>query len=56
MIRRIAGQAGFTAFLLARPVWALLSIGHVLPPVDGVVLYLGVAAVYLATFLWWKYR
>jgi hypothetical protein len=54
--RRIAGQAGFTAFLLAYPVWGLLAMGHVLPAVDGVVLYLGVGAIYLATFLWWKYR
>ena len=54
--RRIAGQAGFTAFLLAYPVWGLLAIGHVLPAVDGVVLYLGVGGIYLATFLWWKYR
>jgi len=54
--RRIAGQAGFTAFLLAYPVWGLLAIGHVLPAVNGIALYLGVCVIYFATFLWWKYR
>jgi hypothetical protein len=54
--RRIAAQVAFSVFLLAYPIWGLLAIGHVLPPVDGIVLYLGVCAVYLASFLWWKYR
>ncbi|HWU91641.1 MAG TPA: hypothetical protein VN106_00135 [Sphingomicrobium sp.] len=54
--QRIAAQGALLAFALTYPVWGLLAIGHVLPPVDGVILYLGVGVVYLATFLWWKYR
>jgi hypothetical protein len=54
--RRLAAQAAFMTFLIAYPVWACFGIGGVLPPVNGAVLYGGVLTVYLATFLWWKYR
>ncbi|MGN6622178.1 MAG: hypothetical protein ACTHKR_14105 [Sphingomonas sp.] len=54
--RRLAAQAGFISFMIGYPVWALLTIGRVLPPVNEPALFAAVLAIYLATFLRRKYR
>lgn len=54
--RRLAAQAGFMSYLIGYPVWGLLAIGGVLPAVNQLILFAAVVTIYLATFLWWKYR
>lgn len=54
--RMFGAQVAFTAFMIAAPTWALFAIGGVLPPVSLVALWIGAAVIYLAAFLWRKYR
>lgn len=54
--RMFGAQVAFGVFVLAYPVWALFAIGRWLPPVNDFALWLGAALLYLAAFLWRKYR
>jgi hypothetical protein len=54
--RRVGAQVAFTTFVIAYPVWALFAIGRLLPPVNMTALWASAVGLYLATFLWRKYR
>jgi hypothetical protein len=50
------GLAGFYAIVFPAPVWWLLARAQMLPPVDGIILFLFSATVNAIVYMWLKYR
>lgn len=50
------GLAGFYAIVFPAPVWWLLARAQLLPPVDGMILFLLSVAANAIVYLWLKYR
>lgn len=53
---RIAGLAGFYAFVFPCPAWWLLARADLAPPVDAMILFIASIAANAAVYMWFKFR
>jgi hypothetical protein len=53
---RIAGLAGFYAFVFSCPAWWLLARADLAPPVDAMILFAVSLAANAITYFWFKFR